>query len=570
MSVLTPYKAQVKELWLNGRLLPTSPDVPWDITHLLKCGTNELRIVYYGDYEWTDFVVTPLLPVDFSFFAFNYTAKFAGICWKPLGAEDWLHWPYSGSRSVLRHDDVSMSLYSITSNIFECKPPTDVLSGSMPFVGVTPPNPVYNQEWRLEFSKALGATSYAASLYLINPNQFPEGTTLVKSLGSGAVSDITALTFSLPVDSNLEWLVVVGFDNGISTSASIINNGAFFADNNFTPLVGSVGAGVSCMNNEPSSLTTAGECIKVVKLGNPDLALFADCDECTSNRFKLQWDVFSEGMVGGDPWVITNNGHKVRFVIEDSANCGGINSQTQSGYALATIHVGANDVEMGLDFEGITEYENTGYENIQFKLDGPSFNNVELARATSAEQGLGCTFFGPLLEENKIYSVAPPYLLLSGNTYTFRIDFTTFDAQFHTGCYYQVNLTFNTLGSGSGGGTISVPSIIPEVTFSTVGTSFTDALTLFVIGGEAEGEYQAELAEDGSRTGVWAKVGSDQFGIVASGHSSEVLDYTAAPGLEVLYSLVNLSNTASNAANLGAYSKVSGSEDYVTVLNARP
>ena len=42
----------------------------------------------------------------------------------------------------------------------------------------------------------------------------------------------------------------------------------------------------------------------------------------------------------------------------------------------------------------------------------------------------------------KTYLVAPPYLLIAGTVYTFKIDFTTNDNLYQVGAYYEVNLKF--------------------------------------------------------------------------------------------------------------------------------
>jgi hypothetical protein len=239
--LLSPISANVKEIRLNGELVPTNPIMPWDVTHLVECGDNELKIVYYGSYSWVDIYVTPILPVDFSFFAFDYMAKVAGMCWSRLQPSDWLNWPANNDRSVLRHDDVSFSLYSVKPRDFECKTPVMGLSESIPSIGITPQNPLTNQSFQIEFSKPAEASTYTANLFLVNPVQFGGNTRLKRPIGSGVAQDRTVLVFSLPPDCNLEWMVEVDFDKGRSVRSSVLNYGRFFADDNFTNISGSVG-----------------------------------------------------------------------------------------------------------------------------------------------------------------------------------------------------------------------------------------------------------------------------------------------------------------------------------------
>lgn len=590
--ILKPIKAGVKEIWLNGRLVPTHPLTPWDVTHLVKCGVNELRLVYYGDYSWSDIYITPLLPVDFNFFASSYVTKVADICWSKLQPSDWLNWPEGDPRSVLRHDDVSFGLHSIAPQNFECKPPLVDLPESLPAIGITPQNPLSNQAFQVEFSKPLEATTYTATLYLDNPAQFASGTRLKRVLGTGVALDRTVLVFALPPDSNLEWMVEVDFDSGRSVRATVLNYGRFFADSNFSSISGSVGAGVSCRGNCPPP-DSSGDCIGTFKLGGV-AQFYDDCEKCgtiitsdTHTVFDLSWatDSFENtGFEGSleptvrNPWVITDSGRKVRFVVEDSLNCGGPNDNIQSGTATATIQVGDFDVIMSIDFEGVVEYQDTGFERISFILDGGAFSNVLLAEATSADLDQECVS-GSLRPQEKIFHVSSPYTLLAGVTYTLRITFTTYDNLFHVGCYYQVNFGFVEMGTGGGEATTSYldplpPPSIPAVAFSTpqAGGS-SDALVLYVAeystGDDTpSGEYVAELDSGGNRTGTWAKVGSDRFGIIASGNLSEIVDYTLDS--EVLYTLSNPANPSPYAANLGVYTKVNGNAKRAIVTHVRP
>jgi hypothetical protein len=88
---------------------------------------------------------------------------------------------------------------------------------------------------------------------------------------------------------------------------------------------------------------------------------------------------------------------------------------------------------MSLDFEGLVEQQDAGFENIIFKLNG-----TEVARATSVNLDLGCVM-GPV---SKSFTTSPPYLLTSGSVHTLGIDFTTGDTQYHSSSFYQVELGF--------------------------------------------------------------------------------------------------------------------------------
>lgn len=95
--------------------------------------------------------------------------------------------------------------------------------------------------------------------------------------------------------------------------------------------------------------------------------------------------------------------------------------------------VGSSNTYLNVDFEGIGERQDSGFDKITFKLDG-----TQIADAHTPGGGLGC-LMGPVI---KTYQVASPYLLLANTTHTLRIDFSTIDALYHVDSYYQVNLSF--------------------------------------------------------------------------------------------------------------------------------
>ena len=137
--------------------------------------------------------------------------------------------------------------------------------------------------------------------------------------------------------------------------------------------------------------------------------------------------------MGSNPWVVTENGGRIRFNIEDSFNCDGSNDETQGGTATATITVGSSAGSLGFSFSGLAEEEDTGYELIDFYLNG-----VLVASATSPGSNEGgdpdtCSM-GPAVAT---YHVAPPYALAANSVNTLIINFTTFDELYHLGAYYE-------------------------------------------------------------------------------------------------------------------------------------
>jgi hypothetical protein len=174
--------------------------------------------------------------------------------------------------------------------------------------------------------------------------------------------------------------------------------------------------------------------------GNLTQGVYSDGDNCyeivDTIQTNISWNLVQNTDVSGcqdGGWVVSNSGMSVRYNIANSLNCGGSCNITQTGTATATINVGSQNLNMALSFEGIAERQATNFENIRFFL-----NNVEVARATSPGGNLGCQF-GPAVST---FLVASPYPLNANTQYTLRIEFTTGDALYHVGCFYDADLIF--------------------------------------------------------------------------------------------------------------------------------
>jgi hypothetical protein len=151
------------------------------------------------------------------------------------------------------------------------------------------------------------------------------------------------------------------------------------------------------------------------------------------NKNYISWSRSFGGTLSGNPWRITNSGRDVAFYIEDSYNCGGSNSYTQYGTAIATISVGVYPIYMTFAFTGNVEQHDTEFENMSFLL-----NDVLLTSATSQDLNLNCTMGLPI---STTY-FEPPYLLSAAKVNEFKITFTTGDGRFHKDAYYKINLGF--------------------------------------------------------------------------------------------------------------------------------
>jgi hypothetical protein len=83
----------------------------------------------------------------------------------------------------------------------------------------------------------------------------------------------------------------------------------------------------------------------------------------------INWTTIFDGTFN-NPWTISNNGKTIRFSLDDSKDCGGLNDKVQSGTAEAIIINSTSSITMGFDFTGMAELQDGGFENIAFFLGG--------------------------------------------------------------------------------------------------------------------------------------------------------------------------------------------------------
>lgn len=130
----------------------------------------------------------------------------------------------------------------------------------------------------------------------------------------------------------------------------------------------------------------------------------------------------------GALWSISNSGIGLRITYENSANCGGSNSLTQSGTATASVYVTTQKIIL-VSWEGIGELQDSNFDAMTLKIDG---NTVGLGHAAGG--GLGCQM-GPIVSQNYY----PSGYTLAPGMHTIEITSTTNDGLYHVGSYYQFN-----------------------------------------------------------------------------------------------------------------------------------
>lgn len=275
--------------------------------------------------------------------------------------------------------------------------------------------------------------TYYVRAYAVN-----EAGTAYGQVESFQTSGLPALTTAQVV--NVSWDSADGGGKDLSDNSSPITAKGiqWSTSSNFTTIEGSTNDGTGTQNFN-SSLTGLTETTTYYVRAYATNAVGTGYGQTVSFQTAalpvtgLAWTTTVNNPCSSAPWTISNNNTKIRYDIVDSDNCGGSCTDTQAGTATATITVGASDVDMGLDFEGIGELMAANFEKISFELDG-----VEVARANAAGGGQPCAM-GPVV---KTFITPPPYRLNANTSYTFFIDFTTNDELYHVGAFYEVDLSF--------------------------------------------------------------------------------------------------------------------------------
>lgn len=164
-----------------------------------------------------------------------------------------------------------------------------------------------------------------------------------------------------------------------------------------------------------------------------------DCTNCeifpvaTGGPFNINWHTTVNNPCDATPWTISPSNLTVRYDVSDSLNCGGTCDSIQSGTAVATIQTGPTDLNLTITVTGLAELQIAGYERLPIIIDG-----IEVQTYMAAGGLLGCAMGAP----TSVTYVPGPYTFLAGSAHTVEIDFSTLDANYHTGAYYEVTLNF--------------------------------------------------------------------------------------------------------------------------------
>jgi len=147
----------------------------------------------------------------------------------------------------------------------------------------------------------------------------------------------------------------------------------------------------------------------------------------------LSWATTYLGTLNGNPWSISNDNTRVKFTVERSADCGGVNNNQQLGSATATITVGATAISFDFTLSGIGEGRDAGFDRMDLVFDG-----VAVGQAASAGGDLGCVDIPVIFTRSGTW----PKTLAPGSVHTFEARFDTEDELFHVTSYYQLDVLF--------------------------------------------------------------------------------------------------------------------------------
>lgn len=153
-------------------------------------------------------------------------------------------------------------------------------------------------------------------------------------------------------------------------------------------------------------------------------------------------------------WTYSNYNRTIRFNVSRSATPGcalplGICNIRQFGSATASITVGSIPTYLTLDFVGMGELVDSGYDKIVFRLNG-----IQIAAANAPGGGGDQCMDGPVIKTFWDQNGANPtatsaeisnpyrYLLPANSTHVLNLYFDTIDGQFHYNSYYEALLGF--------------------------------------------------------------------------------------------------------------------------------
>jgi len=252
------------------------------------------------------------------------------------------------------------------------------------------------------------------------------------TISEGSTVTFTIITQNVPTNTQLYWKLS-GTGSPADISPATIN-GLTVIVNNSATVTKTILADLSTEGTE----TLVFDVTKTTDTSTVIASTTTNIDD-TSREIvdvALSWSTIQDGLVAGPAggWQILNSGRRIRFTVQDSGNCGGVNNFTQRGTATATIITGADVYKFNPTLTGFGEAEDPGFENMRLFLNG-----TLIRRATSTGGDLGCV---PSVPVNQIILVPGPYIIPANTSTVFTLEFSTSDSLFHINAFYELDLFF--------------------------------------------------------------------------------------------------------------------------------
>jgi hypothetical protein len=161
------------------------------------------------------------------------------------------------------------------------------------------------------------------------------------------------------------------------------------------------------------------------------MALLGPFQTIVDVDWGLDWEITTQGFIFPQQAIRKFGGWVLQINFEDSANCGGINSNTQSGTARKTFRT-ETPVVLSLSIIGLAELQNSGFDRMEVYL-----NDNLIVDATSRGEGLGCQMGPPTIDFPSGSEIS-----LGSGEYRVLVYFTTGDGLYHTGAFYQIEFNW--------------------------------------------------------------------------------------------------------------------------------
>lgn len=253
------------------------------------------------------------------------------------------------------------------------------------------------------------------------------------TINEGSTITFTIVTENVPNNTQLFWRLI-GDISATDISPATTNGIAIIVDNAAT-VTKTVLADLSTEGTEELTF----EVTNTANTSTVKASTSTIIDDTSREIVNLTvfWATSQAGIIlspqqGG--WSITNGGRRIRFNIQDSANCGGPNANIQRGIATATIVTSSVAYKFNPTLTGFGEAQDPNFENMYLFLNGDL-----IRRATSVGGNLLCS---PSVPVNQIIEIPGPYIIPAYTTATFELRFTTSDPYYHIDAYYELDMTF--------------------------------------------------------------------------------------------------------------------------------